>query len=85
MLERPGAVTAIISQNGNAYEEGLGPFWDSIKPFWVDPAQAREDLKNWLLSLETTKWQVRASPNFGRDVSAEPSCVTTVCHRFSGC
>ncbi len=33
-LERPERITAIISQNGNAYEEGLSPNWDSMKAYW---------------------------------------------------
>src|SRR5690349_9008378 len=34
MLENPGAVTAIISQNGNAYIEGLGEIWNPIRKYW---------------------------------------------------
>jgi pimeloyl-ACP methyl ester carboxylesterase len=33
-LRRPESVTAIISQSGNAYDEGLGAFWDPIKQYW---------------------------------------------------
>jgi pimeloyl-ACP methyl ester carboxylesterase len=33
-LQRPTAVTAIISQNGNAYDEGLGDFWGPIRKYW---------------------------------------------------
>lgn len=33
-LERPDDVTAIISQNGNCYEEGLGKPWDAMREFW---------------------------------------------------
>ena len=36
-LERPGQVTAIISQNGNAYEDGLGPDWDTLRDLWNNP------------------------------------------------
>lgn len=38
-LRRPDAVTAIISQNGNAYDEGLGAFWDPIKQYWSTGSQ----------------------------------------------
>ncbi|WOO86237.1 putative hydrolase [Vanrija pseudolonga] len=34
-LRRPGAITALISQNGNAYTEGLGDFWAPVKALWA--------------------------------------------------
>jgi pimeloyl-ACP methyl ester carboxylesterase len=34
-VRNPHAVTAIVSQNGNAYSEGLGPFWDPVKTYWA--------------------------------------------------
>ena len=61
-LERPNAVKAIISQNGNAYVEGLTPFWDPIKALWATQQgtpefdAALEPLKG-VVSLETTKFQ----------------------------
>ncbi|KAF7154874.1 hypothetical protein CNMCM5623_003132 [Aspergillus felis] len=58
-LKRPEAVQAIITQNGNAYEDGLGKFWDQIQPLWSsgnDP-EVRSKLAAGLLSLEATKWQ----------------------------
>lgn len=58
MLDRPGAVTAIISQNGNAYDEGLGAFWDPIRKYWASGAQEdREALIPALLEFGPTKWQ----------------------------
>ncbi|TCD68589.1 hypothetical protein EIP91_010378 [Steccherinum ochraceum] len=56
-LQRPQAITAIITQNGNAYEEGLGPFWDTIRKFWVDPATERAGFLKLFTSFETTKSQ----------------------------
>lgn len=57
-LDRPDSITAIISQNGNAYTEGLGEFWDQVREFWAkDTPEKREELKNALLTLEATKWQ----------------------------
>ena len=38
-LKHPERITAIISQNGNAYEEGLSPGWDSMKDFWRAPTE----------------------------------------------
>ena len=37
-LARPERVTAIISQNGNAYEEGLGDAWAPIRRYWSEPS-----------------------------------------------
>ena len=33
-VQRPDAITAVLSQNGNAYAEGLSGFWDALKPLW---------------------------------------------------
>jgi pimeloyl-ACP methyl ester carboxylesterase len=56
-LKHPDRVSALIVQNGNAYEEGLGAFWDPIKAYWADGSQAhREALWN-LVTLEVTKFQ----------------------------
>src|SRR5690606_16286221 len=38
-LARPERITAIISQNGNAYEEGLGEDWAPVRRYWQDPSQ----------------------------------------------
>ncbi|PYI09383.1 soluble epoxide hydrolase [Aspergillus sclerotiicarbonarius CBS 121057] len=58
-LQRPQSITAIITQNGNAYEEGLGSFWESIKAFWAsgNTPQDRAKLSDSLLTFETTKFQ----------------------------
>ncbi|KZP23644.1 alpha/beta-hydrolase [Athelia psychrophila] len=56
-LARPDAITAFISQNGNAFEEGFGDFWDLIKPYWKDPSPAVRESMHWLASPETTKSQ----------------------------
>ncbi|TFK37841.1 Alpha/Beta hydrolase protein [Crucibulum laeve] len=56
-LARPDAITAIISQNGNAFKEGLGDFWDPIKRYWADPSPANRDLIKFLVTPEVTKSQ----------------------------
>ena len=57
-LRRPERVTAIISQNGNAYEEGLGDAWGPIRTYWSQPtAENRDVLRKNILTLETTRWQ----------------------------
>lgn len=56
-LSKPSAVSAIFSQNGNAYVEGLSAFWDPIKKYWAsDSTEDREALAGFL-KIEGTKWQ----------------------------
>lgn len=48
-LERPQAIRALITQNGNAYEEGLSPLWAPLKGYWADPSETnRAVLRGWL-------------------------------------
>jgi pimeloyl-ACP methyl ester carboxylesterase len=54
---RPERVTAIISQNGNAYTEGLSDGWNPIRAYWKDPTQANRDAIRTLVQPETTVWQ----------------------------
>lgn len=56
-LARPGAITAIISQNGNAYEEGLSDGWAQTKAFWADPSPVNREAMRSMFTLETTRWQ----------------------------
>jgi pimeloyl-ACP methyl ester carboxylesterase len=56
-MAHPERVTAIISQNGNAYEEGLSSGWNPIQKYWKEPtAQNRAALLDFL-TPEATKWQ----------------------------
>jgi pimeloyl-ACP methyl ester carboxylesterase len=56
-LAHPERITAIISQNGNAYEEGLSQGWNPIQKYWKDPsAENRNALKDFL-KPEATKGQ----------------------------
>src|SRR5215469_8728738 len=57
-MANPKRVTAIISQNGNAYEEGLGDAWGPIRTYWSQPTpENREVLRQNILTLEATRWQ----------------------------
>jgi pimeloyl-ACP methyl ester carboxylesterase len=48
-LSRPERVSAMIVQNGNAYEEGLSDGWDQLKAYWAEPTpERREKLLGWL-------------------------------------
>jgi pimeloyl-ACP methyl ester carboxylesterase len=57
-MRHPKRVTAIISQNGNAYEEGLGDAWAPIRKYWSAPTKEnREVIRENILNLEGTRWQ----------------------------
>jgi len=57
-MAHPDRVTAIVSQNGNAYEEGLGDAWGPIRKYWAEPTQEnREVLRKNILTLDGTRWQ----------------------------
>jgi len=53
----PERVTAIISQNGNSYEEGLSQGWNPIQQYWKEPIEANRAALREFLKPETTKWQ----------------------------
>jgi pimeloyl-ACP methyl ester carboxylesterase len=54
----PERITAIVSQNGNAYEEGLGDAWGPIRKYWSEPtAENRETIRKAILNLDGTRWQ----------------------------
>jgi pimeloyl-ACP methyl ester carboxylesterase len=53
----PDRIAAIISQNGNAYEEGLSDGWNPIRAYWQEPSQANRDALRALLKPEATRWQ----------------------------
>lgn len=55
--KHPERITAIVSQNGNAYEEGLSTGWDPIQAYWREPTKAHRDALRSFLSAETTLWQ----------------------------
>ncbi len=55
--KHPERITAIISQNGNAYEEGLSEGWNPIQAYWREPTQANRDALRGFLAPETTLFQ----------------------------
>ncbi len=56
-LRHPDRIACIISQNGNAYEEGLSESWNPIQTYWRNPCTANRQALRGLLQLGTTKWQ----------------------------
>jgi pimeloyl-ACP methyl ester carboxylesterase len=56
-LAHPERITAIVSQNGNAYEEGLSEGWNPIQKYWKEPNEANRWALRDFLKPEATKWQ----------------------------
>jgi pimeloyl-ACP methyl ester carboxylesterase len=56
-LQHPERVTAIISQNGNAYEEGLSDGWNPIQRYWREQTEANRAALRDFLKPDTTKFQ----------------------------
>src|SRR6202162_4627268 len=56
-VKHPERITAIISQNGKAYEEGLSDGWTPIRAYWQDRSAANREALRAFLKPETTIWQ----------------------------
>ena len=56
-LAHPERITAVISQNGNAYVEGLSDGWNPIQKYWKEPSVENRAALRQFLAPETTKWQ----------------------------
>ena len=56
-VRHPERITAIISQNGNAYEEGLSEGWNPIRAYWQDASPANREALRAFLKPESTLWQ----------------------------
>jgi len=65
-LAHPERITALISQNGNTYEQGLSDIWDPFQAYWRDPSPAnRAVLREFLspASIRSLYMQVVADPD----------------------
>jgi pimeloyl-ACP methyl ester carboxylesterase len=56
-VRHPERISAIISQNGNAYEEGLSDGWSPMRAYWTEASEANRKALRAFLSPETTVWQ----------------------------
>jgi pimeloyl-ACP methyl ester carboxylesterase len=56
-VRHPDRITAIVSQNGNAYEEGLSEGWSPIRAYWQEPSPSNREALRSFLTPETTRWQ----------------------------
>jgi pimeloyl-ACP methyl ester carboxylesterase len=78
-MHHPERITAIVSQNGNAYEEGLGDAWGPIRQYWAQPtAQNREVIRDNILNYQGTRWQYTHGV-------AEPEAVAPESYTMDAC
>lgn len=70
-VKHPDRITAIISQNGNAYEEGLSDGWNPIRAYWQDPSEANRETLRTFLKPEMTVWQYTHGVADARGVSPD--------------
>lgn len=68
-MKHPERVTAIISQNGNAYLEGFSKEWGAWEAYWRDPSEANRDACRVSLSPDTIR-------NWQYGTGAEPSLLS---------
>ena len=53
----PDRITAIVTQNGNAYTDGLSDGWGAVQAYWKDPSPANREAVRSMVQPETTIWQ----------------------------
>jgi pimeloyl-ACP methyl ester carboxylesterase len=70
-VQRPERITGIISQNGNAYEEGLSEGWNPIRDYWKDASAANRTALRKFLAPGTTMWQYTHGVTDGSRVSPD--------------
>jgi len=56
-VKHPEKIEALIAQNGNAYDEGLGEFWEPLRAYWIDPNEKNKNALKKFLTMEATRWQ----------------------------
>ncbi|HMD40265.1 MAG TPA: alpha/beta hydrolase [Candidatus Acidoferrum sp.] len=77
-MAHPERVTGIVSQNGNAYEEGLGDAWGPIRKYWAAPtAENRKVIGDNVLTLEGTRWQYTRGVAIPESVAPESYTLDT--------
>lgn len=62
-MANPEKITGIISQNGNAYEEGLSDGWNPIQKYWQEPNQENRNALKDFVTIKTTRWQYEEGVN----------------------
>ena len=56
-VKHPEKIEALIVQNGNAYDEGLGEFWEPLRAYWNEPNERNKNALKKFLTVEATRWQ----------------------------
>ncbi len=84
-LAYPERVTAIVSQNGNAYLDGLGDAWDPIRHYWAEPTKENRDALRDILTLEGTRWQYTHGVPDPQTVAPESYTLDTALLERPGC
>jgi pimeloyl-ACP methyl ester carboxylesterase len=56
-LAHPERISALVIQNGNAYEAGLSPFWNPIRAYWADPSDSKRNALRAGLTPKATRSQ----------------------------
>ena len=77
-MAHPERVAAIVSQNGNAYGEGLGEAWGPIRKYWSSPtAENRDILRKTILTEGGTRWQYSEGVENPESISPESYTLDT--------
>jgi len=77
-MAHPERITAIVSQNGNAYEEGLADAWGPIRKYWASPTpENRDALRQNILTFEGTRWQYTHGVSNPESVAPEAYTLDT--------
>jgi pimeloyl-ACP methyl ester carboxylesterase len=70
-FKHPERITAIISQNGNAYQEGLSDGWKPIQAYWENASEKNRDSLRAFLKPEATVWQYTTGTKDASEVSPD--------------
>ena len=70
-MARPERVTAIVSQNGNAYEEGLGDAWAPIRQYWANPTTANREILRGVFTLDGIRREYHMGMSAKQEVAPE--------------
>src|SRR5215469_12450019 len=77
-MMHPERIIAIVSENGNAYEEGLGDAWGPIRKYWAEPsAENRAILRQSILTAGGTRWQYTEGVTNPESVAPESYTLDT--------
>ena len=74
-VKHPERISGIISQNGNAYEEGLSDGWNPIRDYWKVPSDANRQALRQFLAPGTTEWQYTHGVSERAQVSPDGYCL----------